>query len=420
VKIAVLSLFFLASQSGVWGDLADDLIALKSMGMDDESLRVSVQQSNSKLSPGDMLKLKKGGFDNALIKKLLMAGMKPAQDSQAQPQTVVIQQQVAPAAQVEITVHTHGKGGKLHVDGKLVATMHGGINKVMVPSGEHEFRLDHADKEYRQMVNIDPAQPNVFYIFYFDEVNEHSKAVFERYRREFKRELAQFCEHEFDSDIVDRDGFTVGREYYKEIECRPYATIRTFGQEKTRLMFEGRFHKKIHGTKYNKEHTYKKGLKTRFFTLDIEDSLEVSGELVYFDRAKMTFDELVLSFQRLDKNLKTIEIFNAENHAPNVKIVLSEKALKDTRSFHLSIPLSDKLYDFQLQAGELAVCPLSTSYRYHWGRKGIEPSESFRVREDKNTVIALHSNWLGNQTKVYYIDKSIPLSSVTFENAGKL
>jgi hypothetical protein len=415
-KIWMLAGLALGIHSNIWADFADDLIQLKSMGLDDDTLVTSVHQSESKLEPKDMIKLVQSGFSSELVKRMLMKPVTTAPVAAVAPQTVVIQQQVAPAGQVEITIHTHAKGGKLHVDGELVSTLHHGINKINVPTGEHELRMDHADEEYTSVVNIDAGKPNVFYIFFLDEPNENSRAEFERYKKANKRQISMLVGNPFKTDLVDSDGFNVGKTFYTKVMCEPYATVKIFGTEKTRLRFTGLFNKTIFGTKYSKEKNYSNDTKTIFFSMDIDKNLNTLDSVVYDERVHDQYESILSQIKRLDDNLALIKTYNSEEHPANVKVVMSEKARKDSEGFSLKIHLSETLYNFDLGAGQLAVCPLESSYTYTWARDGIDPSESFKVPEDENIVIAVHSNWLGNKTQVHKVPKDTDLSQINFDN----
>jgi len=138
----------------------------------------------------------------------------------------------------------------------------------------------------------------------------------------------------------------------------------------------------------------------------------------YIQRAKVYFDEITSAFKKLDENLAAVEKFNSEGHPPNFLLVFSEKAKNDTEGFQLSINMSDPLYHINIHTGLASVCPLETSYRYSWIREGIDPSENFQVKDNHLTVLAVNSNWLGNQTKVYYLPKGTDLSKVSYDNVA--
>ena len=150
--------------------------------------------------------------------------------------------------------------------------------------------------------------------------------------------------------------------------------------------------------------------------MDIDKDLNILSSVVYHERVHDEFESILRQIKNLDDTLALIQAYNAQENSSNVKIVMSEKARNDTEGFSLKIHLSESLYHFDLGEGQLAVCPLKSAYTYIWAREGIDPSESFRVTEDNNIVIAVHSNWLGNQTKVYKVPKDTDLSQINFDN----
>jgi hypothetical protein len=413
-KTAYLTYTLLLFTTICFADLADDLIQLKSLGLDDETIASSAAQSETKLQPSDLVKLKQAGFSNELIKKLLMPS-KTETVPQA-PQTIVIQQQNAPKGQVEITIHTHAAGGKIFIDGEFVANAHKGINKLNAPAGKRQLRIDHADNEYADNIEIDSSKPNVFYIYYFDEPNENSKKISDNFSKKYQRELTKLAENQFPTTLVDGDGFAVGKIYYTDITCSVYKTIKSFDKELTRIVFSGLKRKRINATKYSKERNYVDESKTIFFTYDLNDDLEIINEYISFKDIETKFQIWINSYAAYDRDMAQIEKFNNEANPENFKIVFSKKMLESTQGFYLKTYLSKSIYDFELKDKSYAICPIKSSYYYVWKRKGLDKEEKFRVLPDKKTVIAVHSNWLGNQTKVYHLNSSVDLTNITFDN----
>ncbi|MBF0245623.1 MAG: hypothetical protein HQL31_10190, partial [Planctomycetes bacterium] len=109
---------------------------------------------------------------------------------------------------------------------------------------------------------------------------------------------------------------------------------------------------------------------------------------------------------------------------PNVYIYFSQSAKKDTQQFFLRpmiVDCSENLYALSNMNDPMN--PKSShivrpnEYRYYWDRKGLSPTEKVTIPDGKQIVFAVHSNFLGNQTKVYEFPMDYDISGITASNA---
>ena len=407
-----LILLFLASQ--IFAGAVEDIISLKEMGLDDSSIVESASQGE-KLKPADLIKLKKAGFSNELIGKLMKA-QKASSSKQSQPTTIIVQQQESKSSgEVELTVHTVINGGLLKINGKEIARTNRGINKITVPTGDHVVRLETSYGSYEEEISVKSGVANVIHIYDYVEPPESCKEVYKSYIKKFERELNSMIKSSHKIDLVDREGFRVGSEKYEGIRVDIGSSIRIFDEHQTCVTFSGQ------ETTYDKygDATSRKNPEV-LFRIWIDPEFDLKTKAIFVERTFKNFQRIVKEYRDLDESLARIEKFKASNPEPTLAIVYSDKAKKKpTESFSLSIPLAGKLYDITKE-GAYAVCPLpGVPFTYNWKRKGFDKSSSFDFPEGKKVIIAVDVNWMGNQTKVRYVSSDVDLSQVNFSNHKK-
>ena len=407
-----ISLFLLLT-SCLFAGMVEDVISLKEMGLDEASIIDSVAQGE-KLKPADLLKLKKAGFSNELIGKMMKAQKAKPAAASAQPTTIIVQQQQQEekAGEVQLTVHTDLNGATLKIDGNEVAKTTKGINKIIVPTGKHVIRMEASDGAYEKEVEFEKGQANVLHIFDHVEAPESSKTIYQKFLEKTAREITFVKAYSHKANIKGSDGFVKAEETIKDVQYSMGKSIRIFDDYLTSMVFQG-----VEHTYYiDSGKAYQSSPKVLFIVY-FDESLEIKDYRYAVKRVYENYMETKRDYEQLDRNKAKVEQFNNSNPEPNLAIVFSDRSKKKkTESLTLSFRMSGTIYDITNE-GTYAVCPLpGVPYSYSWKREGLDKSASFNFPEGKKVIIAVDMNWIGNQTKVKLVPASTDLSKVTFSN----
>ncbi len=300
-------IIFILSASLANAALVDDIVQLKQLGLDDDILTQSVLASEEKIVPQDLIKFKHAGFSNELIKKLLMAkaSLQDTGVSAKETHRIIVQHKpMQQSGEVELTLHTHARGAKLHLDGKLLGVTQPGANRFNVPTGKHLFKLEHGRRLYEELVNIEVGKANILYIYHMDDATQNSIATADKFLSSHKREFDEIMKLEFRENVRGSGGEALGIRTKQNIKAYAQKSIRIYDTVLTRFVVTAVTAFNHWGTdriSYSGEEI--------MFYFDMTEDLEIKKTVHFFETALNKFNELVEAYKLFDQRMIKINYY---------------------------------------------------------------------------------------------------------------
>jgi len=302
--------------------------------------------------------------------------------------------------------------GLLLIDGKIIDSFENGVLRCRSTPGWHELGVKWKGGEFSREVRIGQEDLQIIHLFAEVDVDEDSQKLATEFIEETHfREVKAFCEDDFSRPIKNRYGVTKGREYFRNVKVLPIKGIKVLRESWVRVQFQGYLQRELDGGA-----TLMSPSATVFFSFDLDAEGKVVAKKIGHQWVYRQYMKIVKEVEVLDRDFERIRDYNStlSSKQPNLKVIGSKSAKQKTRGFHLSLPHSESIYTLGL--GLWSVCPLNRSYLTLWERKGADIEGELSLTDDARQLVVLHSNWLGDKTKIINVPEGVDLESLNYEN----
>lgn len=413
--IGLAPLFFLLCQG--YATTLKDIRELKTAGLDDATIIAAID-SAIEISTPEIIALKKDGYSAELIQAILKS-KKTFASATVSPTVVAPSQNslviTSTVAEKNTTVRSSVEGPRLYLDGKLIGVLKEGENKFDLPEGQKKLGMEYLNFRLESDMAISKTN-NFIQIYDYLEADETSKLVKNELLKNNRMAISYYVESlRRRGDIVNGAGETVGNFTYVEHEWETGCRVKILDKVFYMVHSKAKYHTTMIYSDKNIENTCEKP--TLFSTLLFNENGQIEKVFSHHDLGKVLETEIDIQ-RKLDLEQNKIELWNKQEQAQaqnNIALVYSDKAKADSVGFelHIGTRARGKMV-YSLNLGEQKVCP--GQYYYHWRRKNISPSESLEIPEGKKAIVAIHSNFIGNQTKIYLVPIDKDLTGINFEN----
>lgn len=399
----LLAYMTLVSYAGV----VEDIVELRDLGLTTEGLLLAAKDGKMSFGPSELKKLKEKGFSEDFL-ELLDAHTKSLEKESAG--SLLMVEAVGEQDPISLKVISAKKGAVLLLDGKVVEKIENDGVRLKTTPGWHEIGLQWEGGEFKKEIRVTEKNFSIIHLFAEVPLDENSEEIARVFLEEDRaREIRAFKNNSLFRPIKSRSGITRGREIYRHMKAEASGGMKILDETRVRIDFKGVRERQIeNGPTLSSSEMV-------FFTLEVNEKGEVTDRQILEPWVYKHYQNIVKEVEDLDRDYATIRAFNKANDLQaNLKIIVSPAAKKVTRSFQLSLPHSEAIYT--LGFGEWPICPLSRPYVTKWVRKGLDAEGELILEKDSRLLIVLHSNWLGDKTKIYQVSDDLDLAEISYEN----
>lgn len=408
-------LFFLLCQG--YATTLKDIRELKSAGLDDATIIAAID-SAVEISTQEIIELKKNGYSAELIQAILKS-KKNFAVATAAPTVVAPSQNTlvitSTLAEKNTTVRCSVEGPRLYLEGKLIGVLKAGENKFDLPEGQKNMCMEYLNFRLESQITISKTN-NFIQIYDVLEADDSSKLVKNEVLKNNHTAIAYYVESlRRRGDIVNDAGETVGQFTYVQHEWETGSRVKILDKVFYTVSSKAKYHTTMYYKDKNIEDTSEKA--TLFSTILFNENGQIQKVFSHHDLGKVLESEVDIQ-RKLELEKNKIELWNKQEQAKaqnNIVLVYSDKAKADSLGFelHIGTRARGKMV-YALTPGEQKVCP--GQYFYHWLRKNVSPSEKLEIPEGQKAIVAIHSNFIGNQSKIYLVPIEKDLTGINFEN----
>jgi len=394
---------------GLQGGVVEDIVELKDLGLDDESLLLAAKEGKMSFGKKDFSQLIAKGFSEEFIGLLRSHTDSLKKNSQG---LLLMVEAVGKEDPISLKVISDKPDALLLLDGKVVDRFEGGALKLGTSPGWHEVGLRWKGGEFSREIRLSEEERQTLHVFAKVPLDEESREMAQSLlEKKLSREVKAFCERDFSRSIKDRFGGVKGREFFRKVKVLPTHGIKTLDETRVRMQFQGYAQKEM----ANGPILMSPSLSI-FFILDFNSDGEVISKQINEPRIYREYMNIIKEVEELDEDYKRIRSFNGSKDSKrlNLKIIASPKSTKDTKAFHLSLPHSQSIYTLGL--GAWSICPLERPYQTRWERKGVDPKSELNLNEGTRFLVVLHSNWLGDKSQIFKVPEGVELDVLNYEN----